>query len=116
MFSIVTIRTNAEYDIVKTYYIEDMYSDDSFIRTGLFPVDISGFTSFFGLLNRSLVRTWKSVSTLFVRPSEMSGLLEPGLTNHNCTNFPFDLYFKTEFPYDTIALGYLTFILNSFGI
>ena len=37
-----------------------------------------------GLLNRPLVRTWKSVPTLFVRTSEISGLSEPGLTNHHC--------------------------------
>ena len=39
---------------------------------------------FSGLLNRPLVRTWKLVPTLFVRTSEISGILEPGLTNHHC--------------------------------
>ena len=39
---------------------------------------------FSGLLNRPLVRTWKSVPTLFVRTNEISGLSEPGLTNHHC--------------------------------
>ena len=56
-----------------------MYSDDSFIRTRLFPVDISR------LLNRPIARTWKSVPTLFVRISEISWLSEPRLTNHHCT-------------------------------
>ena len=36
------------------------------------------------LLNRPLVQTWKSVPTLFVRISEISGLSDPGLTNHHC--------------------------------
>ena len=54
------------------------YSDDLFIRTRLFLVDHSG------LLNRPLVWTRKSVPTLFVRTSEISGLSEPGLTNHHC--------------------------------
>ena len=38
-------------------------------------------------LNRPLVRTWNSVPTLFVRISKISGLSEPGVTNHHCTNF-----------------------------
>ena len=37
-----------------------------------------------GLLNRLLVDLWKSVSALFVQTSEISGLSEPGLTNHHC--------------------------------
>ena len=61
------------------------YSDDSLIRTRLFPVNISGLTSFPGLLNRPSVQERKSVPELFVRISEISGLLEPGLTNHHCT-------------------------------
>ena len=44
---------------------------------------------FSGLLNRRLVLTWKSVPTLFVRTSEISGLSEPGLTNHH--------YIKSQF-------------------
>ena len=42
---------------------------------------------FSGLLNRPLVQTSKSVLTLFVRTSEISGLSEPGLTKHHCTVF-----------------------------
>ena len=42
-------------------------------------------SEFSGLLNRPLLWTWKSVPTLFVRISEISGLSEPGLTNHHCT-------------------------------
>ena len=53
-------------------------------RTRLFPVDISVLTSFPNCLNRPLVRRWKSVPTLFVWTSEISGLSEPGLTNHHC--------------------------------
>ena len=36
-----------------------------------------------GLLNRLLVGTWKSVPTLFVRTSKISGLSEPRLTNRH---------------------------------
>ena len=42
---------------------------------------------FSGLLNCPLVRTWKSVPTLFVRTSEISGLSEPRLTNLRCSSF-----------------------------
>ena len=41
---------------------------------------------FSGLLNRLSVQKRKSVPTLFVRISEISGLSEPGLTNHHCIN------------------------------
>ena len=36
------------------------------------------------LLNRPIFWTRKSVPSLFVRTSEISGLSEPGLTNHDC--------------------------------
>ena len=36
------------------------------------------------LLNPQFVWMWKLVPTLFVRTSEISGLSEPGLTNHHC--------------------------------
>ena len=39
---------------------------------------------FSGLLNRPIVWTWKSVPTLYVRTSTISGLSEPGLTTHHC--------------------------------
>ena len=39
---------------------------------------------FSGLLNRPSVQERKSVPALFVRISEISGLSEPGLTNHHC--------------------------------
>ena len=44
---------------------------------------------FSGLLNRPIVRTWKSVPTLYVRTSEISGLSESGLTNHHCKMIPY---------------------------
>ena len=69
------------YDILNS---DMVYSDDSFIRTRLFLVDISELT-FSGLLNHSLVQTWKSVPTLFVWTSKIFGLSEPGLMNHHCT-------------------------------
>ena len=40
---------------------------------------------FSGLLNRPWVQEQKSVPALFVRINEISGLSEPGLTNHHCT-------------------------------
>ena len=49
-----------------------MYSDDSLIWTRLLP-------------NRQSVQKRKLVPTLFVQISEISGLPEPGLTNHHCT-------------------------------
>ena len=52
---------------------------DKFVPSGYFR--INGFSK---LLNRQLVGTWKSVPTVFVRTSEISGLSEPGLTNHHC--------------------------------
>ena len=61
-----------------------IYSDDSLIRTFVpswyFPIN-----EFSWLLNRPSVQKWKSVPALFVRISEISGLSEPGLTNHHCT-------------------------------
>ena len=41
-------------------------------------------TEFSGLLKRPSVQKRKSVPALFVRISEISGLSEPGLTNHHC--------------------------------
>ena len=52
---------------------------DTFVPCRYFRIN-----EFSGLLNRPLVRTWKSVPTLFVRTKEISGLSEPGLTNHHC--------------------------------
>ena len=52
---------------------------DTFVPCRYFRIN-----EFSGLLNRPLVRTWKSVPTLFVRTNEISGLSEPGLTNHLC--------------------------------
>ena len=52
---------------------------DTFFQGRYFRIN-----EFSGLLIRPLVRTWKSVSTLRVRISEISGVSEPGLTNHHC--------------------------------
>ena len=51
---------------------------DTFVPGRYFRIN-----KFSGLLNRPLVWTWKSVPTLFVRTNEISGLSEPGLTNHH---------------------------------
>ena len=41
------------------------------------------------LLNRPLVRMWKSVPALFVRTNKISGPSEPGLTNYPCISMWF---------------------------
>ena len=53
---------------------------DTFVPGRYFRID-----KFSGLMNRPLIRMWKSVLTLFVRTSETSRLLEPGLMNHHST-------------------------------
>ena len=59
-----------------------------FVKPDLFvPGQYFRINDFSGLLNRPLVRTRKSVPALFVRTSEISGLSEPGLTNHHCIHF-----------------------------
>ena len=58
---------------------------------------------FSGLLNRQLVLTWKSVPTLFVRISKISGLSEPGLTNHQCI---FKILWMAQFPWGTNFRGF----------
>ena len=60
------------------------YSDDLLIRTRLFPDRYFRINKFSGLLNRPSVQELKSVPALFVQISEISGLSEPGLTNHHC--------------------------------
>ena len=52
---------------------------DTFVPGQYFRIN-----EFCGLLNRQLVRMWKSVPTLFVRTSEISRLSGPGLRNHHC--------------------------------
>ena len=54
--------------------------------TGNEHIFLFGLNKFSGLLNRPLVQTWKSVPILFVWISEISGLSEPGLTNHHCNS------------------------------
>ena len=54
---------------------------DTFVPCGYFWIN-----KFSRLLNRPLVRTGKLVPTLFVRTSEISGLSEPGLMNHQCSH------------------------------
>ena len=56
---------------------------DTFLSSRYFRIN-----KFSGLLNRPSVQERKSVTTLFVRISEISGLSEPGLTNHHCILSP----------------------------
>ena len=53
---------------------------DTFVPGRFFRIN-----EFSGLLNRPSVQKRKSVPALFVQISEISGLSEPGLTNHHCT-------------------------------
>ena len=53
---------------------------DTFVPGQYFRIN-----EFSGLLNRPSVQKRKLVPALFVRISEISGLSEPGLTNHHCT-------------------------------
>ena len=56
-----------------------------FVNPGTFvPRRYFQIDEFSGLLNRPSVQERKSVPTLFFRISEISGLSEPGLTNHHC--------------------------------
>ena len=55
---------------------------DTFVPSQYFRIN-----KFFGLLKRPSVQKRKSVPALFVRISEISGLSEPGLTNHHCTSY-----------------------------
>ena len=59
-------------------------------------LSIFWINEFSRLLNHPLVQTWKSVPTLFVQTSEISGLSEPGLTNHHCNN----KFYKVCFTHD----------------
>ena len=59
------------------------YSDNSFIRTRLFLVNISGLTSFPDS-PISLDVAIGPHTFCPIRTSETSGLSEPGLTNHHC--------------------------------
>ena len=52
---------------------------DTFVPSWYFRIN-----KFSGLLNRPSVQKRKSVPALIVRISEISGLSEPGLTNHHC--------------------------------
>ena len=63
-----------------------LYSDDSFIRTSLFSVNISGLTSFpdYWIAHKS---RRGNRFPLFVQNSKISGLSEPGLANRHCTCF-----------------------------
>ena len=66
------------------------------LRTRLFRVHIFVINEFSALLNRPLVRTWKSVPTLFVWTSEIFWLSEPGLMNHHCTQIIITDYWSTS--------------------
>ena len=67
---------------------------------------------FSGLLNRPLVQKRKSVPALFVRISEISGLSEPGLTNHHCILKPFIIDLNLGSNYLYLDLNYLNLCAN----
>ena len=70
---------------------------DTFVTSRYFRIN-----KFSGLLNSQLVWKWKSVPTPFVRISDISGLSEPGLTNHHCIQLQKELTYqdtlKRNFP------------------
>ena len=63
---------------------------DTFVPGRYFRIN-----EFSGLLKRPSVQKRKSVPALFVRISAISGLSEPGLTNHHCTLLYLQLLKKT---------------------
>ena len=66
--------------LTTTFYVQWWFvKPDTFVLGQYFRIN-----EFSGLLNRPLVRTRISVPPLFVPTSEISGLSEPGLTNHHC--------------------------------
>ena len=73
---------------------------DTFVPSQYFRVN-----QFSWLLNRPLVWTRKSVPALFVRTSEISGLSEPGFTNHHCTPIHFPCSW-CHFYYDYMYVQY----------
>ena len=75
-FLIIVI--NKLYIVIQWWFVYP----DTFVPGRYFSIN-----KFSGLLNRPLVRMWKSAPTLFVRTSEISGLSEPILTNHHCKSF-----------------------------
>ena len=70
-------------------YQKVVYMAKIFSRTNYLYMFVTGryfrINEFSGLLNRLSVQERKSIPALFVRISEISGLSEPGLTNHHCT-------------------------------
>ena len=67
------------------------FNPDTFVPGRYFHIKV-----FSGLLKRPSVQKRKSVPALIVRISEISGLSEPGLTNHHCTTKPCFLYDKNK--------------------
>ena len=65
--------------LIKTFVQWWIVNPDTFVSGRNFRIN-----EFSGLLNRPSVQKRKSVPALFVRISEISGLSEPGLTNHHC--------------------------------
>ena len=90
-----TLGSDFFFGLVQDSSWENLTENEHLQRWFIYPDTlVSGryfrINEFSGLLNRPLVRTWKSVPTLFVRTSEISGLSKPGLTNHHCIPlFPF---------------------------
>ena len=78
------------------YYIHVQWwfvNPDTFVPGRYFRIN-----EFSGLLNRPSVQKRKSVPALFVRISEISGLSEPGLTNHVLPIPMFTLLYKMYVP------------------
>ena len=76
-------RNNPNYrftkDLRQTWVQWRFVNPETFVPGRYFRIN-----EFSGLLNRPSVQKRKSVPTLSVRISEISGLPEPGLTNHHC--------------------------------
>ena len=92
---------NSDMHVLSNWIQWWFFKPDTFVPGQYFRIN-----EFSVLLNRPLVWTRKSVHALFVRTSKISGLSEPGLTNHLCSlknylseinrlkNYNFDVNFR----------------------
>ena len=69
------MRANDVLDVIQWWFV----NPDTLVPGWYFRIN-----KFSGLLNHPSVQKRKSVPSLFVRIIEISGLLEPRLTNHHC--------------------------------
>ena len=76
------IQSCVQSSSVSASYIQWWFVPDTFVPRRYFRIN-----EFSGLLNRPLVQTWKLAPTLLVQTSKISGLSEPGWTNHHCRWF-----------------------------